>query len=56
MEKLAENNVFSRLKKSIQDPLLVIYRYRRILIILAIIAFFPTFIFLFYSIFNLKSY
>lgn len=56
MEKLVENSVFNRLKKSFQDPLLIGYRYRHILIILAIIAFFPTFIFLFYSIFNLKSY
>lgn len=56
MEKLVENNVFSRLKKSIHDPLSIAYRYRYILIILAIVAFFPTLIFLFYSIFNLKSY
>lgn len=55
MEKLIEINLFSRLKKSIHYSLSIAYRYRYILPILVIIAFFPSFIFLFYSIFNLKQ-
>ncbi len=54
MEELIKKQFFARLKEQTYSPLSVQYKYRYLLLLGAFIAFFPTFIFLFYSVFDLK--